>query len=118
VMLQRSSLFGKSWKRIIGAPAAFGVIRHGEVIAKVDVQQRTQRCYELNEMVVHPNHRRQGLASGIATDAAKWILARQGIPLYTAFSQNSPAVLLAESLGFECFTTQLCCKAVPISGKA
>jgi GNAT superfamily N-acetyltransferase len=96
-------------ERILGAPAAFGVIVEGRVVAKADVQQRTDRYYEINEVVVSPDHRRQGLGAGVASAAAQWILSQGGTPVYSAFAQNSPAVLLAESLGFRGCCSETCC---------
>ena len=102
-------------RRVIEAPAAFAVIRDGRVIAKADVQQRTDKRYEINEVNVDPDHRSEGLGAGVATAAAEWILAKSGIPVYSAFAQNAPSVLLAESLGFVCVCSHMFCTAEPKS---
>ncbi len=114
--LKASKLFDEIAERILDAPAAFGVIREGTVVGKVDVQERTDTYWEINELVVAAEHRRQGLGVALGAAASKFIFESGRLPLYTAFAQNSPSVLVAERLGFRCACSLIRQELSPRSG--
>jgi GNAT superfamily N-acetyltransferase len=103
--LKASVMFSEIAERVLDAPAAFGVIRDGTVVGKVDVQERTDMYWEVNELVVAPEHRQQGLGTALGSAAVRFIFESGRLPIYTAFAQNSASVLLAERLGFACACT-------------
>jgi len=100
-------------EQILTALAAFVVVRDGRVVAKADAQERSERYCEINEVVVVPDHRRQGLGAGVATAAAQWILDGGRTPVYGASAQDRPAVTLAEGLGFRCACSHMRYRTTP-----
>lgn len=62
-------------------------------------------------LVVHPDHRRQGLGQALTTYRLNWLAPRTGRMWYFADVGNPVSTALHESVGFRRVTTDFCSPA-------
>ena len=77
-----------------------GIRRRGELIAMAGERLHPAGWTEISAVAVHPEHRRQGLASRLVLDVAFHIQARGDRALLHASAANTSAIAGYEKLGF------------------
>jgi GNAT superfamily N-acetyltransferase len=85
-----------------GSQRVIGLRAESELIA-VAVLTHDGRKGWINRLAVDPAFRRRGLAARLVSEAERWFLEDQGIPVWSALieSRNTPSRALFEHLGYE-----------------
>ncbi|MCT1436554.1 GNAT family N-acetyltransferase [Brachybacterium paraconglomeratum] len=78
-----------------------GIRRDGQLIAMAGERLHPDGWTEISAVAVHPEHRRQGLASRLVLDVAHHIQRRGDRALLHASAANTAAIAGYEKLGFE-----------------
>jgi predicted GNAT family acetyltransferase len=77
-----------------------GVKVDGVLVAMAGERMKPTGFTELSGVCTHPDHRGRGYADGLSRHIAARILARGEIPFLHAYSTNTTAITLYQTLGF------------------
>ncbi len=87
-------------ERIRKAPA-YGIRRHGELVAWTLTHYVTDDVLNLGFLHVKRDWRREGFAKDITEHMCKYAEENNQVPVVDIFKTNKPSISLAETLGFQ-----------------
>ena len=83
----------------------FGIRIDGRIAAMAGVRMKQDGYTEISGICSHPDFRGRGLARLLSVFVMHRILARGETPYLHAYTTNTPAIVLYETIGFELRTT-------------
>ena len=83
----------------------FGIRIDGRIAAMAGVRMKQEGHTEISGVCSHPDFRGRGLARLLSVFVMHRILARGETPYLHAYTANTPAIALYETIGFELRTT-------------
>jgi len=79
----------------------WGIKEKGRLAAMAGERMKHMGHSEISGVCSHPDFRGRGFARALSAAVAKQIIARREVPYLHSYSENTPAIRLYESLGFQ-----------------